>query len=45
MGATKVIRVSENTYRMIAKLGTLEDSFDSVLKRLASDKIEPGERE
>ena len=31
---TKVIRVSTETYTDLAKRGTLEDTFDSVIKKL-----------
>lgn len=37
--STKLIRVSEQTYDKIAQLGTLKDSFDSVLSRLASSQL------
>ena len=30
----KTIMVSEKTHRELAKLGTLEDNFDSVIQRL-----------
>lgn len=34
MSAVKSIKVSEETYRKLARLGTLEDSFDSVISKL-----------
>jgi predicted CopG family antitoxin len=34
MSAVKSIKVTEDTYRKLARLGTLEDSFDSVISRL-----------
>lgn len=42
MSVTKSIKVSEETYRKLARLGTLEDSFDSVISKLlmASSKNE-----
>jgi predicted CopG family antitoxin len=32
--STKIIRVSCETYKNLEKLGTLADSFDSVIQRL-----------
>lgn len=34
MSAAKSIKISEETYRKLARLGTLEDSFDSVISKL-----------
>ena len=35
----KTIKVSEETYSSLSKLGTLEDSFDAVIRKLLSAKI------
>jgi predicted CopG family antitoxin len=34
MSSRKMIAISEKTYHNLAKLGSLEDSFDSVIARL-----------
>jgi predicted CopG family antitoxin len=34
----KTIRVSEQTYRELAKQGNLEDSFDSVIQKLINSQ-------
>lgn len=34
LSATHTIRVSEETYNKLAKMGNLKDSFDTVLSRL-----------
>lgn len=34
MSSYKTIKVSEQTYHNLARMGTLEDSFDSVIDRL-----------
>jgi predicted CopG family antitoxin len=31
---SKTIRISEETYKELARQGTLEDSYDKVIKRL-----------
>lgn len=38
--STKTIRVSEGTYHKVAKLGNLEETFDSVLDRIATEALE-----
>jgi predicted CopG family antitoxin len=37
---TKTIRISNDTYTALQKLGTLSDSFDSVIKRLIGSQEE-----
>ncbi|WP_187147525.1 hypothetical protein [Candidatus Nitrososphaera gargensis] len=37
MTAVKSIKVTEETYRKLVRLGTLEDSFDSVISKLISN--------
>ncbi len=34
----KTIKISEQTYHKLSQLGTLNDSFDSVIKDLINDK-------
>jgi predicted CopG family antitoxin len=34
----KTIRISEETYQELANKGTLEDSFDSVIRKLISEQ-------
>jgi predicted CopG family antitoxin len=36
----KTIRISEETYQELANKGTLEDSFDSVIRKLLLQKQE-----
>jgi predicted CopG family antitoxin len=43
MSAVKSIKVSEETYRKLARLGTLEDSFDSVISKLIANSEGSGE--
>jgi len=38
MQATKIIRVSEETYSDLAKRGTLSDTFDTVIQRLLKSR-------
>ncbi len=35
---SKLIRISDKTYKQLAEKGTLEDSFDSVIQRLLNQK-------
>lgn len=35
----KTIKVSEETYSSLSKLGTLEDTFDAVIRKLLYTKI------
>jgi predicted CopG family antitoxin len=37
---SKMISVSEKTYRDLAQRGTLEDTFDSVIQKLLKEKQE-----
>jgi predicted CopG family antitoxin len=39
---TKIIRVSRETYKNLEKLGTLTDSFDSVIQRLLASHNKKG---
>jgi predicted CopG family antitoxin len=41
-GNTKTIRVSIETYKNLENLGTLADSFDSVIKRLLTSLNKKG---
>ncbi len=45
MSSIKSIKVSEETYRKLARLGTLEDSFDSVISRLIANAQRNGDPE
>ena len=38
---TKVIRITEKTYTDLAKRGTLQDTFDSVIQRLLTTPANP----
>ena len=35
---SKVIRISSETYKGLAKLGTFQDSFDSVIRNLLASQ-------
>jgi len=43
MSAAKSIKVSEETYHKLARLGTLEDSFDTVISKLIATVERSGE--
>ncbi len=43
-GDYKCIRISENTYHDLTKLGTLEDTFDSVIARLVDASKEKAKK-
>lgn len=43
MSGNKCIRISEDTYHDLTKLGTLQDTFDSVIARLVDASKEKGE--
>jgi predicted CopG family antitoxin len=38
MSSRKLIAISEKTYKDLAKRGTLEDSFDSVIQRMIKNE-------
>jgi predicted CopG family antitoxin len=41
---TKNIRISTEVYRDLSKLGTLEDTFDSVIRNLLANQENSGQR-
>ena len=47
----KTIKISEETYSCLSKLGTLEDTFDAVIRKLLSantsdtQKLEGGQKQ
>jgi predicted CopG family antitoxin len=38
MSSYKNIRITKNTYERLSKLGTLEDTFDTVIMRLMEER-------
>jgi predicted CopG family antitoxin len=40
--STKTIRISERLYNKLSKMGTLADSFDSVIEKLVEQRQSAG---